>query len=288
VFVGPVPDHLCLSVMTPFALFKEVVRAKEALSAQLEAENEEVRAALEKKKVALTTELESAKAKRKALTKEQATIKSELERVSKALKVTPEEPSFRSFELLYGGSTPRNLAAELDKSLHTANVLLFVPVSRQHRVDKAEMRSHRAASLLQGRAYLPPKLPSCLNPGALDAPARQQRTKLFAELMAQRAAPLLELKFYWLTRSDELTGEAALSEKAATLGHLSPELQAFIAGAPSLEAPQRAELRRQLADTLTASASAALHSAYSDEYSANHFDELRACALRFVQAEGTY
>jgi hypothetical protein len=299
VFVGNVPDHEALSCLTPFPLFKEVARAKQALADAYAKQQRERADEVSEKIKAIDRQIAEVRAYKgasgkptpaereqkaeriAALEAQKCHEKAAGEGLSKA-----KELGFRSFELLYGGSNPQNLAAELSKSIHHANVILFVPVSRQHRVDQSAARSFVPGALLEGRLALPREMPRFLRHDSSGARGREQRRALFEDCAAQALERLLELQTHWLSRHDALKGEAVLDERAAELSALPPEFKLYVTrglGQPELDAAQRRDALAALAGKVSAAVSAGLHRAYPQQYSSAHDQELREAALAVVR-----
>ncbi len=304
VFVGPVPCHACLSILTPYSLFKEAARAKEALHAAhelsksnsgLEGAIADIENQLAEANLELANKTPKPTAERKGeLKKLVDSLKKEKTSQSEKLKVLKKSYlDFKPFQLMFGGAKPNNLVNGVDTSLHAANVRLFVPVSRQHRVDKSGARAFVSDSLLSRHIELPHTLPRSLVVKEPNARERKEQARFFECCVLNCLSPLLELQYDWRQRHDELLGVAALSQEAAQLTQVPPEFKLFITGAADfsttdeserLSATERRELISRLARAVAARVSEALLSKYS-VFSAVHDELLRATALSVVTKE---
>lgn len=300
VFVGDAPNIRRLSVLTPFSLSKEVRRAKETLREQFDAEfNVEARARREaqvEEARALVAELKKVPARQRTAehtrrldeaTAALAKLKTEFKEESKK-KYLP----LKSFELLFGGSTPRNLATDLDKGLHSANVLMWLPNPKRGAAAQGKARSHHAPSLLGGRVRLPGELPRCLRADALLAADKKARTRVFEGIAQGVMAPLLELRDVW--RADE---EALLEAPAGAQGtesrkvsevltHLDNRYRAFINGGDGLTPTDRRAVLAELGKQVAARVREELARAYPKTLSSVHDEELKQTVIDFVVYAG--
>jgi hypothetical protein len=297
VFVGHVPHHARLSVFTPFALYNEAARAKEALREALRAEHAEQVAEIAARRAAIDDELRAIRAQTGALPRNQRQERARLKQRQQELQAQDEALAkqqrdcaahlpFATFSLKFGGSTPRNLAAELDQSLHTANVRVFLPVSRQHAVDRAQARSYARQALLAGEVSLPGQMPRFLAADASDAYSRRQRQALFTQVARECMQPLLEFRRHWRSRHDWLAGRAALDEETAKLDHLAPQFRVFVAGGDRLDSAQRRALLDRLALELGKAVRLAFVRQYGKRFPAVHDRQLQDCARTLVRRLG--
>lgn len=292
VFAGDLPQVQRLSVFTPFSLFKESARAKAAIIRAYRDEQITAADAIEdditatEDKISRLTEIADGvpgldKAARKEATEAKKVLKETL-RTLKADKkaATAYRLYINSQALLFGGSTPRNTALDLDKSLHSANVRVFIPT----RVDTVDTIGRRvlvtgqsARSLLLDVPTLPvfEKLPRCLAPKAARFEDVKHRRSLFSGVIADVLVPLLALQDAWRARAIQATG-AGLLEQAAVeaIESADTDWSLFVKGDTTLTTQEATERLEPLAVAVVKNVKATLMAACHNKLSAAFDAEL--------------
>lgn len=223
VFCGDSQKMHALAPLMPLSLLGEALRAKNSLREMHDAGD-----ALEAEKVAAQivdaqAKVEALKAAAKSKDKvEKATAKAQLEEAREAVAtlklreraLTKGFLSIPTFTLLFGGTTPRNLASGLSTAVHSA--ALFTRI-----------RERQVRAAVSNKAFLPNSLVTEPNVEARKLPkafaentaaAKAVRKSFFAGLASAALQPLIALREAW----DEPDWEAhtALYEKArAELDH---------------------------------------------------------------------
>lgn len=221
VFCGDLPAVERLSVLAPYGLFNEFSRAKRALQAEHDSDREqdvalldEEIALVEKDLNALAPAGTSRDEKRRV-----AEIKDKLTARIKQLKadqnrLTSAWLSIPCFPLMFGGANPRNMAMDLDTSLHAANVQVYVPSPRLE-VHQASARAFVASAMVTVPKLRPSaELPAFLTPRATGGALKKARNDFFAQLISAAMAPAKELQEEWQSRSKAFVGEVTLSAAA--------------------------------------------------------------------------
>lgn len=306
VFFGDLPDTRRVSIMTPFSLYQEVQRAKRAMRTGFAAEREADVAAIQEEILAAqaqldelppsrqsrkrgagapaTPELEEIERQRKDMTKLVTRLEQAAEQRANRRLWIPDST------LAIGGSVPRNVAMDLDTTLHSANVLARVPTS-QHAYKTIGNRAFLtdSQSLLQM-----PKLPvyggvpHYLRESAHGAVAAKKRAQLFSELVFQALEPLLELRDAWRRRADALIGAEALDASAVdAIEHQDSDWALFIKGDATLNSKQISSRLEGLARQVFNNAKQALHRACRGELTAAFDAELMKTAVGAIAAERT-
>ncbi|MDO8414872.1 MAG: hypothetical protein Q7S87_01525 [Agitococcus sp.] len=226
VFCGDLPNVAHVSVLAPFGLFNEVYRAKKEISAAYSLEQADRANAFDTDIAATEHALaELALLKGPAgKTAEVLTQKLKLTNALRELKVDKKLVSntylnIEVFPLLIGGGNPRNMAMDLDTSVHKANVQAFIPTIQQpvNQLGKRTLvRGAAIATALMGKVTVPSfkTLPRFLAAEALGADNKAKRAALFIELIAMAMSPLMALQEDWRTRADAVVDGLAL-ERAA-------------------------------------------------------------------------
>lgn len=242
VFCGNLPQTERVSVMAPFGLFKEIGRAKRALKDEyqqdalaladtLQAEIDGLGARIEKLSVTGNAGTDKKKLQReKALLADQVRkCKDEQKRLQSTWLKIP------SFTLMFGGAIPRNVALDLDTTLHSANVQVYIPSPRTV-VKRISNRAFRLSSLVsRPRLSGSGDLPRFLEANALGAKLKRARQDFFAGLICEAMAPLKDMQLEWQTRSKQFAGDVALSNSAQrSLAEASGPFALFIKGDQTL------------------------------------------------------
>jgi hypothetical protein len=214
VFCGDLPHTERVSVLAPYGLFSEMDRARRAVAAAYDKDRDDKLGIYAEELADKEAELAAlgigatTREKKRTLSDEIKRLKADRKSLSATWLPIP------CFTLQFGGANPRNLAMDLDTTLHTANVRVYVPNQRK---PVAEIGNKAfISSALIAMPDLPrfDKVPRCLLPQAIGAVLARQRRTLFAELTAQAMAPLKALQEEWRTRSKVFAGDVALAASA--------------------------------------------------------------------------
>lgn len=266
VFAGDLPTTERLSVLAPYGMFKEVTRAKYAISAAYATERDErvealdsqinqVSASLAEQTTASAStkaEKQAAQARKKELTEELRKLKHERKALASLYLNVP------SYSLMFGGAVPRNVAMDLDTSIHTANVLVSVPTVRKP-VNAISSKVFVPKALLHTPRLQLKKLPAYLAADAVGARFTRARHALFLDIIFDVMTPLLLAREEWETRSKELAGAVALS--TAAQGNIVDRDDAyglFIKGAAELNQKDALQKLRPLVKDISATVKAVL------------------------------
>lgn len=272
VFAGDLPHTERLSVLAPYGMFSEMWRAKAAVSAAYTVERDERVADLDVRIAHVTADLEvlaKAPASTKAEKQTAQLRKKELMDGLRALKNERKALSSKylnvpSFSLMFGGSVPRNVAMDLDTSLHGANVLVSVPSIRKP-VSDVSNKVFSAKTLLYSPRIRLPKMPACLADGVVGARFTKARQGIFLDLIVEAMTPLQTAREEWATRAKELAGDRALS--ASAQGNVADRDDAyglFIKGDPDMNQITASNKLRPLIKDISAVVKGALVKAFSD------------------------
>jgi hypothetical protein len=247
-----------LAVFTPFALSKEIARARASLEAQLKQEREAQIPALE----AQIEELEKSKPTKKA---EKAAHQAEIKKLKADLKRLQRDQAYfwNSPAILVGGENPQNVALDLDTKIHYANVRVTVPFIRRAGVDVAVARTYVENGRL-GRAHLsnfenPPRFLDSKNTGRK---GRAQRSELFIDLALQVLEPLLSVRDEYQSEIEASSDTRMQKRDRSHLEGAPTAWRTFVRGNPELSTVKaREELKPIITEVLTSVVSEIEHAA---------------------------
>jgi hypothetical protein len=292
VFAGDLPETERLSVLAPYGMFKEVTRAKYAISAAYAAERDERVNALdaqikevsdklaEQPAAATKAEKLVVQARKKELTEELRLLKNERRALASLYLNVP------AFSLMFGGAVPRNVAMDLDTSIHTANVLVNVPTVRKQ-VSAVSPKVFPAKALLRTPKLRFAKLPPYLSADAVGARLTRARVALFGDLISDVMAPLLLAREEWETRAKEMSGATALSFAAQeNIYDRNDPYGLFIKGDADLNQKDALVKLRPLIRDISATVKSALVKTCPD-MPATYDEELLELVTKFVLLERT-
>lgn len=292
VFAGDLPEVERLSVLAPYGMFNEMARAKKAVQAEYEADHESIAALIQAEIDQVEARVEAlaepaSKEQKKAAAEEKKALAEKLKKLKADKKFASTRwLSIPLFKLQFGGANPRNLAMDLDTSIHDANVQVYVPTPRN-----PELAIGRKAFVPKSLVAAPTlrkfdKLPRYLAANATGAALTRARRDLFADLIAGALAPLKQLQDAWRTRSQALVGEVALGADAQGEIELRDAAWSlFVKGDESLNNKEAAERLRPLTEQVARAAKMALQHACGEDLPATHDAELTRMAQDAVALE---
>ncbi|WP_043461841.1 hypothetical protein [Azohydromonas australica] len=309
VFVGDLPAGLdeppeeCLSVLTPFALPAEVHEAKERLAAAYRAEILELQVQVRQQikeideQLAISVKTGKANRHRGGATKvaqdveqqQPARLRSDL--VAQEQRLERMYLTFPASTIPLGGQNPQNVAMDVTKEIHTANVRLDIPFIRQAGVDLDAAVAYVEEAHLA--AVTPPpgaKAPRYLLPQAESRPYRQRRRALFTAMVIEVLAPLLVLRDHWhaLVSESEVRGRTLQARDAAFIGWAPQPWRLFVTGEAGLRSVVAREVLAPLAGDASRRVLAALDQAYPRKpWSREYEPEVREVAFAVVMHERT-
>lgn len=295
VFCGDLPNAERLSVLAPFGMFNEMSRARKTLERAYESERDGLLdrvdadiAALDAEVVALRdTPAVTKEAKQKAQQRKAELAALLKDAKAKKRALAAKYLNIPKFNLPIGGAVPRNIAMDLDVSLHTANVRVYVPSPRKV-VHLISPKAFVAESLIaRPRVHLR-TLPAYLKAESYGAKHNRARRALFTELVAVAMMPLLTLRDEWQERAKVIGGAVALSTPAQ--GHIA-EVEAskapwamFVKGDDALNQKDAMVRLAPLVRDIAGKVSQALHDALAD-MPATFDGEIKELAAAAVQME---
>ncbi|WP_157270432.1 hypothetical protein [Azohydromonas aeria] len=299
VFAGDLPAGAddsreeCLSVLTPFALPAEVNAAKERLSAAYRAEIRELRAQVLHKIREIDDQLAASHgagtAVQDAGRQQPGRLRSEL--VAQERHLQRMHLTFPTFTVPLGGQNPQNVAMDVSKEMHTANVRLDIPFIRQAGVDLDAAVAYVEEARLG--AVTPPqgaRAPRCLLPQASSRHHREMRRAIFTGMVIEALAPLLVLRDHWqaLASNVGLHGRTLQARDAKFIAGAPQPWQLFVAGDAGLRAVEAREVLAPLVRDTGTRVLAALDHAYPEKpWSQEYEPEVRAAALDVIMCERT-
>jgi hypothetical protein len=297
------PQEECLSVLTPFALPAEVNAAKERLATAYRAEILELQAQVQQqiKEIdnQLAASLETGKATRRrgsAIKAAQAADQQQPARLRSGLvaqekRLERMHLTFPTSTILLGGQNPQNVAMDVTKEVHTANVRLSIPFIRQAGVDLDAAVAYVEEARLA--AVAPPpgaKAPRYLLPQADSRPYRERRRAVFMAMVIEALEPLLALRDHWqaLASDVESPGQTLQARDAAFIAWAPQPWRLFVTGDAGLRAVEAREVLAPLARDAGNRVVAALERAYVKKpWSREYEPEVREVALAVVMHERT-
>lgn len=297
------PPEECLSVLTPFALPAEVSAAKERLAAAYRAEILELEAQVQQQireiDEQLTASLETGKATKRrdraAKAAEDAghrhpgRLRSDL--VAQDRRLEQMYLRFPASTIPLGGQNPQNVAMDVTKEVHTANVRLDIPFIRQAGVDLDAAVAYVEEAHLA--AVAPPpgaKAPRCLLPQADTRRYRDMRRVLFTAMVIEALEPLLALRDHWraLASDAESRGQTLQARDAAFIARAPQPWRLFVVGDAGLRAVDARQFLAPLATEAGNRVLAALERAYVKKpWSQEYEPEVQDVALAVVMHERT-
>jgi hypothetical protein len=297
------PPEECLSVLTPFALPAEVNAAKERLAAAYRAEVLELQAQVQQQireiDEQLTASLENGKATKRragdakvagdADQRQPGRLRSEL--VTQERRLEQMHLRFPASTIPLGGQNPQNVAMDVTKEIHTANVRLNIPFIRQAGVDLDAAVAYIEEAHLA--AVAPPpgaKAPRCLLPQADTRRYRDMRREIFTAMVIEALEPLLALRDHWqaLVSDAESRGQTLQSRDAAFIAWAPQPWRLFVAGDAGLRAVDARQVLAPLATQAGNRVLDALERAYVKKpWSREYEPEVQDIALAVVMHERT-
>lgn len=293
VFCGDLPNVQRLSVLAPYSLFNEISRARRAIQAEYEIDRDALVINLDKELLAL--EASAAALDAAATTKEskKANLLAKKELADKTRKVKADRKSLTSkylsipfFSLQFGGANPRNLAMDLDTSIHSANVLARVPAPAKVVSDIGRKAFYSNTLVAVPRITKMSGLPRYLQPGVTGSAQTMKRVNFFADLITVAMAPLMEMQLEWKTRAKELGGEVALSVSAQDKVEVSDACWSlFVKGDDSVNNKDAMALLKPLCLSIAKAVKSSLQAAFDGAVSSSFDSELDNLATAAVALE---
>jgi hypothetical protein len=297
------PPEECLSVLTPFALPAEVNEAKERLVAAYRAEILEQQAQVQQqiKEIDehLAASLETGKATKRrdsatevaqdAGQRQPSRLRSDL--VAQDRRLEQMHLRFPASTIPLGGQNPQNVAMDVTKEIHTANVRLNIPFIRQAGVDLDAAVAYIEEAHLA--AVAPPpgaKAPRYLLPQADTRRDRDMRRVTFTAMVIEALEPLLAVRDHWqaLASDVESRGQTLQARDAAFIAWAPQPWRLFVVGDAGLRAGDARQVLAPLARDAGNRVLAALDQAYAKKpWSREYEPEVREVALAVVMHERT-
>lgn len=297
------PTEECLSVLTPFALPAEVNAAKERLAAAYRAEILELQAQVRQQlaeideQAAASLEIGMATGRRGGAPKvaqaagqpQTARLRSEL--VAQVKRLERMQLTFPTSTIPLGGRNPQNVAMDVTKEIHTANVRLSIPFIRQAGVDlDAAVAYIEEARLATITPPLGAKAPRYLLPQADSRPDRERRRAFFTAMVIEALEPLLALRDRWqaLVSDAEPRGQTMQARDAEFIAWAPQPWRLFVTGDAALRTLEVREVLAPLVRDAGNRVLASLDQAYPKKaWSREYEPELREVALTVVMHERT-
>lgn len=292
VFCGQGDDTRALSVLTPYALPREIGRAKQALRAAHLVDWELAFEVLGTELTALEAVMAELKAAPPAKGKEAKQLASDAkEAAGDAVAAKKQEIAaalkakylvLPTFLLPVGGAIPRNVAFGLGLELHRAT--MFSKIYRPRPTHDLSRKVFYGNSLVQTPFLAAGKLPRALRATSQNAAEKRWRKDLFADLVMQCLGQLTELQRLYL-RGPADHAQTLSSDANDQLVATNAAWSLFIKGDASVSRDDAAALLEPLVFDVRNSVKEALGGAYGKPFTNEFDDELLALVTRLVALE---
>jgi hypothetical protein len=297
VFCGDLPHARRISLLAPYSMFNEVIRAKKVVTHEYEKDRDVLlegadaaiamaESAIDENKLQAADKTIS-KDKKKLLTEEKKRLNDDLRKL-KANKgsLASKNLTISAFTMQFGGSTPRNIAMDMDTTLHSANVRVMIysanPMESANSGQAFQPSSHVATPRLEKFE----KIPRYLDPDATGIKLSAARREFFAEIITASLAPLMGLQESYRNRSDALINEVALGSDAQDRIEMTDAgWSIFIKGDRAINNKAAAVILEPLVTKVTSACKKSLQTAMGDGLSSFYDAELRDLAAVIIAKE---
>jgi hypothetical protein len=284
-------DLRCLSVLTPYSVFKEIADAKRAVESAYRNDQDAASSEIEKHILQTTQAIadfpalpaKASKADKARRNASLTVLKETVKRLKESQSVLKKKfLSVPYFELKVGGSSPQNVAAGLSKSIHNANVRTSIftqPVGL-----KVKPKVFFGNSLVQPPELDKKSLPRCFQPGSTLQAHKVVRNEIVTEATYAAIADLLTVRDLWNTGSPE--ANSALGAASAEAVKESAEPWAlFVRGSDALNISQAMETLKPLCKRISECVVEGLQAAYEGFPANLHVSEIQQVVEAVVHFE---